>query len=357
MQRGQRKLEHIKYAMQLADGPRTTGFEDLVFVHNCLPEINPADVDLTVTILGKRLRLPFFIDAITGSTDAVTGLNEQLAQIAALAGIGLAVGSQYGAVTRNEGIDSYKIVRTVNPHGLVMANINAQATPQQAQAAVTMLDADALQIHLNAVQELWMSEGDKDFSFWLNNMKKIRETIAVPVIVKETGFGIARRQYDILLENKFTCFDCAGTGGTNFAAIEAKRSGINIGAEFLNWGHPTCWSLLDAGHLSAEALLIASGGIRTCGDVARAFALGADAVAITGPVLKLLLTKGVDAAVEFFNRLGDELKKYMLLLGCSRVYSLRKVPLIIKGATRNYIDCCKYDLAELCNSRRSHQIR
>ena len=353
MQRAQRKLEHIKYALELGDGPAATQLADLRFIHNCLPEINPADIDLSVEILGKRLRLPFFIDAITGGTDAVTEINRKLAQVASRAGVGMAVGSQYGAVREGKGVASYVVVRQEYPDGLILGNISALATPQEAQAAVDMLQADALELHLNAAQELWMPEGDKDYAGLLDNMLAVKERLTVPVIVKETGCGIAREQYELLLAKGFDCFDCAGEGGTNFPAIEARRSGVKLSEDFACWGLPTCWTLLDGQIVSADKLLLASGGIRSGGDAARALALGADAVGVTGSVLRLVVEQGVEAAVAYLEALGQELQRYMLLLGCRRPQELRRAHLFISGATREYIDCRGYNLQALCRSRRT----
>lgn len=356
MQRAKRKLEHIKYALELGDGPASTHLADLRFLHNCLPEVNPADIALSVQILGKRLRLPFFIDAITGSTDAVTDINRRLAQVAAQAGIGLAVGSQFGAVRDGSGLASYAVVREELPDGLVLGNLSALATPAQAQAAVDMLRADALEVHLNAAQELWMAEGDKDYAGLLANMESILATLSVPVVVKETGCGIAAEQYRLLAAKGFTAFDCAGSGGTNFPAIEARRQGIELTEDFASWGVPTCWSLLDAqAVLPKEALLLASGGVRNGADVARALALGADAVGITAPVLALVLEQGVSAAVDYLQRLAEELQKYLLLLGCHKSYDLRRVSLVITGATRDFIASRGYDLLQVCKSRRSQK--
>lgn len=353
MQRAKRKLEHIQYALELGDGPAATHLADLRFLHNCLPEINPADFVLSVEILGKRLRLPFFIDAITGSTDVVTEINRKLAQVAARTGIGMAVGSQFGAVRDGSGVASYTVVREELAEGLVIGNISALATPAQAQAAVDMLQADALEVHLNAAQELWMAEGDKDTCGLLANLVQIRDAVSVPVIVKETGCGIAAEQYELLLEQGFTAFDCAGAGGTNFPAIEAKRQGVELTEEFAAWGVPTCWSLLDAQQtLPHNALLLASGGIRTAGDAARAFALGADAVGITAPLLRLVMEQGVDAAADYVEALADGLQKYMLLLGCLTPKELRDVPLIVMGETRDFIASRGYELAKLCRWRR-----
>lgn len=353
MQREQRKVEHIKCALELEDGPQSTCLEELCLLHNCLPEINPADIDLSVEIFGKRLRLPFFIDAITGSSDAVIEINRQLAQVAQIAGIGLAVGSQYGAVNNNIGLASYEVIREENPNGIVLANLNAHATPEQAQIAVKMLHADALEIHLNVAQELWMSEGDKNYNGLLENMRRIKNYLTVPIIVKETGCGIGLEQYKLLSDLGFSNYDCAGAGGTNFLAIEAKRSNIQLDKDFLTWGIPTCWSLLDAQILPPNNVLIASGGIRTSLDIAKAFALGADAVAITNPVLKILVSNGVNLAISYLENLASDLKKFMSLLGVLNPYSLRKIPIIVSGSTRNYIDCRGYNLRQICKIRRS----
>ena len=354
MQRAKRKLEHIQYALELGDGPARTHLADLRFLHNCLPELNPADIDLSVQIWGKRLRLPFFIDAVTGSTDAVTDINQRLAQVAAAAGVGMAVGSQFGAVRDGSGLGSYEVVRRENPQGLVLANMSALATPAQAQAAVDMLHADALELHLNAAQELWMAEGDKDYRGLLQSCVQIKDALSVPVIIKETGCGIAAEQYTLLAEQGFTAFDCAGAGGTNFPAIEARRQGLVLPDEFAAWGVPTCWSLLDAQQvLPAGALLLASGGIRTAGDAARAFALGADAVGITAPVLQLVLHQGVSAAVSYLRDLAQELERYLLLLGCRAPHELRRVPLVIGGATQNFIASRGYELAAIAKCRRA----
>lgn len=354
MQRAKRKLEHIQYALELGDGPASTHLADLRFLHNCLPEVNPADIDLSVPILGKRIRLPFFIDAVTGSTDAVTEINRKLAQVAVRTGIGMAVGSQFGAVRDGSGLASYAVVRSELGDGLVLGNISALATPAQAQAAVDMLKADALEVHLNAAQELWMAEGDKDYAGLFANLLQIKDKLSVPVIVKETGCGIAAEEYRVLASVGFKAFDCAGAGGTNFPAIEARRRGLKLTEEFASWGIPTCWSMLDAQAVLKEGeLLLASGGIRTGADAARAFALGADAVGITAPVLDLVKHHGVEAACSFLVHIADELQKYLLLLGCKKPYELRYVPLVITGETRDFIASRGYDLVQICQSRRS----
>lgn len=353
MKRAQRKLEHIKYALELGDGPRSTHFEDIRFLHNCLPEVNPADIILSVEFLGKQLRLPFLIDAITGGTDAVLDVNAKVAEAAHALGIAMAVGSQYGAVRDGVGYASYEVVRKYNPNGVVIANTSALATPEQACEAVKMLNADALEVHLNPAQELFMGEGDKDFKGLLDNLLRIRDGIDVPVIVKETGCGIAAEEYARLKAQGFTNFDCAGAGGTNFPAIEAARYGKELASDFAGWGLPTAWTLLDgAATCDKTDLLIASGGIRNASQVAKAFALGADVVGITGIVLRLIQESGVEAVVTYLEELSKQLTNYMLLLGTQAPKALRKVPVIFGGDTLNYILNRDYDLAALSKNRR-----
>lgn len=198
-----------------------------------------------------------------------------------------------------------------------------------------------------------MAEGDKNYAGLLTNMVQIKNALSVPVIVKETGCGIAAEQYRLLIEAGFQYFDCAGAGGTNFPAIEAKRQELILTEEFAAWGVPTCWSLLDAqAVLPKDAVLIGSGGVRSAADAVRVLALGADAVGITSVVLKLVLEEGVEAAVAFFEQLAQELRSYMLLLGVQCVSDLRNVPLIITGETKNFLACRGYELAQVCRKRR-----
>ena len=352
MQRAQRKLEHIKFALETGFGPGSTHFEDIRFIHNCLPEINPADIVLSADLFGKMLKAPFLIDAITGGTDAVTDVNRRLAEVASKTGIAMAVGSQYGSVKSGVGRNSYTVVREMNPDGIIFANISALATPQQAQDAVNMIEADALEIHLNPAQELVMPEGDKCFRGFLDNMLLIRDKVDVPIIVKETGCGIAQEAYEILADNGFTFFDCAGSGGTNFTAIEAKRADVDL-EELAFWGNPTAWSVLDAAvTLDCECFLIASGGIDSAAKVVKAFALGADMVGMSGVILQLLSKQGTEAAIAFIEKLQTALSDYMLLLGCQHVKELREVPMIFCGQTKDFMQCRNYDLVSLSKKRR-----
>lgn len=280
-------------------------------------------------------------------------VNRKLAQVAARVGIGMAVGSQYGAVREDGDKSSYEVVREELGEGLVIGNISALATAEQAQRAVDMLKADALEVHLNAAQELWMAEGDKDYAGLLDKMVQIKDALSVPVIAKETGCGIAAEQYRLLLDAGFRHFDCAGAGGTNFPAIEAARQGVTLSEEFASWGVPTCWSLIDAqAVLPQDAVLLGSGGVQSAADAVRVLALGADAVGITGVVLRLVVEQGVETAVQYFRQLEEELRCYLLLLGAQTPKQLRRVPLVVTGETKDFIACRGYELAKLCRARR-----
>lgn len=353
MKRAQRKLEHIKYALETGFGPASTHFEDIRFLHKCLPELNPADISLSAELFGKELSVPLLVDAITGGTDAVTEINKNIAVLCDALGIAMAVGSQYGAVRTGTGYESYEVIRKYNPHGIVFANISALATPQQAQAAVNMLDADALEIHLNAAQELIMPEGDKEFSGLFDNLLRIRDYVNVPVIIKETGCGIAAEEYLKLQKEGFTFFDCAGAGGTNFPAIEAKRAEESLAPLMAGWGVPTCWSIIDAAVcLEEEHFLIASGGIDSVEKVLKAYALGADMVGMAGIVLRFIVKNDLDGACRFFDNLIHDLKRYLLLLGCKNIKALRTSPLVYTGETVNFIQCRDYELSKISKIRR-----
>lgn len=353
MSRAQRKLEHIRYALETGFGPVSTHFEDIRILNKCLPEINPADIFLSLELFSKKLAAPLLIDAITGGTDAVTEINKNIAVLADAVGIAMAVGSQYGAVRTGEGSESYEIIRKYNPNGIIFANISALATPQQAQTAINMLEADALEIHLNAAQELIMPEGDRNFGGYIDNIRRIRDYVNVPVIIKETGCGIAAEEYLQLKQDGFTFFDCAGAGGTNFPAIEAKRAGVRLDPFMEGWGIPTCWSMIDASEcLEEECFLIASGGIDNAEKMLKAFALGADMAAVTGSILKFIAVNDVDGAQTFLRKMICDLKKYMLLLGCKNTRDLRDIPLIYTGETAAFISCRNYDLSKISRKRR-----
>lgn len=345
MLREQRKLDHIRFALELHDSSsEVTGFDGIYFLHNCLTPVNPDAVDIATHIANLALPVPVFIDAITGGAEKVKDINRNLAIIARRTGMAMAVGSQYGTVKSEIHTDTYTVVREENPKGIVFANISALASPEEAAKAVEMIRADALEIHLNAAQELIMPEGDKNFAMIRKNLARLQNAVSVPVIVKETGCGMAAEQIQELQSMGFTCFNIAGHGGTSFAAIEALRNGRPRYKKFAEWGIPTAWSLIDASHfIHPWDTLIASGGIRSGWQVAQAIAMGADAIGMSGNILAVLLRQGIEDAVTYLQDMIDELKDIMVLTGCRTVKELQQTPLVFTGNTLDFIHSRGYN--------------
>ncbi len=336
--RQSRKLDHLKYTLALDDGPGTNSFADFSLLHNCLPGIAWADVDLATSIAGIPLHHSLIINAITGGAPDVTAINADLASLAKRTGAAMAVGSQFAALEDASVRRSYQIVREVNPDGVLFANLGAHASPDQAAQAVAMIKADALQIHLNAAQELAMAEGDRDFTGYLANIAAIAAASTVPVIVKEVGCGMAREQAAALAAAGVRAIDVGGAGGTNFIAIEAARSAAALPPETLAWGIPTAVSAVEVASALPPAVdLVVSGGIRSPLDAVKSLAIGGRAVAVAAPVVRLLQDEGQEAAADWFGAFLREMRRYMLLVGARSIGDLHNVPLVITGRSREWL--------------------
>jgi isopentenyl-diphosphate delta-isomerase len=348
--RPSRKLEHLRYSLLLHDGPVDNGFADFTLIHNCLPDISWDDLNLSCSIAGIPMKHPIIVNAITGGGMDVLDVNARLAEFSRITGTVMALGSQYSAFENPEVQDSYKIVNKLNPNGDIIANLGAHATVEQAKKAVEMVGAKALQIHLNAAQELFMTEGDRQFSGYLKNIDTICSRLHVPVIVKEVGFGIAKEQALKLIAVGVKAIDVGGAGGTNFVAIESARSGINVSQDALAWGIPTAVSAVEVSSvLSPHVDLIVSGGIRTPLEVIKSLAIGGQAVGIAGPIIRLICENSMDVAVNWFNNFLNELKQYMLLLGAKNLKNLIATPMIITGRSREWLTARKIDINKYSN--------
>lgn len=337
MSRSERKWDHIKLALETGQ-MRKTGLDDIMFNHLSIPETSIDSIKLETKIGELVLSSPIFINAMTGGGGTKTlEINRNLAVVAKETGLGLAVGSQMAALKDREQRETFEIVRKENPNGIIFANIGSEATVEQAEEAVSMIKADALQIHLNVVQELSMPEGDRNFNGMLSRIHKMIDRLDVPVIVKETGFGMGFETVQSLLSIGVYAVDVGGFGGTNFAAIENRR-GIQPLAFFEDWGIPTAVSVAEARHVSSKLPLIASGGIQSSLDIAKVIGLGADAVALAGHVLKILLEEGPEVLVNEINRMKMELTFIMTALGVETIKELQMSPLIISGDTWHRLD-------------------
>jgi len=331
--RKKRKQEHIKYSLELEEKNKRSVFKDITLIHNCIPEINLKEIDISTSLGDLKLKSPIIINAITGGYFGAKEINKQLAKIARELEIPMAVGSQKIALN-GEAEDSFKIVREENPNGIIFANIGADVDISDAVRAVEMLKADALQLHLNIPQEIVMREGRKNFKGILENIKEITHNIKVPVIVKEVGFGIAREQARALIDSGVKIIDVGGFGGTNFIAIENRRRRFNRFKSLEDWGIPTPISLIEViNEANGEADIISSGGLSSGLDVAKSLALGAKAGAFAGLFLYILINKGPLALKNFIKKIKIELKYSMAMTGAKNLEELRQKPILIEGRT------------------------
>ena len=336
MTRAERKLDHITHALSTGQS-RATWLDDIRFVHQALPNISWGEVSLQTQIGELVLGSPFFINAMTGGGGAkTTELNSQLARISREMNIPMAVGSQMAAIRNPDEIETYTTIRKENPDGIIFANLGSEATLDQAKQAVDMLEADALQIHLNVIQELTMPEGDRNFKGALQRIEQLVNTLEVPVFVKETGFGISRETFMKLQEINVAAVDVGGFGGTNFAAIENERRQRKL-TYFNHWGIPTAASLIETTSVNTTIPVIASGGIQHALDIVKCLALGASAVGLAGVFLKTLVNRGEEATIEEIQIIKEDLTMLMVSLGTSSVQELQSAPLIISGELHHYL--------------------
>jgi isopentenyl-diphosphate Delta-isomerase len=334
--RSERKWDHIRYALETGQ-KRLTSFDDIQFIHQSLPNINVSDVSFHQKIGGLSLSSPIFINAMTGGGGEKTySLNKQLAMAARELGLAMAVGSQMSALKDKSEKYTYEVVRKENPSGVLIANLGSEATPDQAKMAIDMLEANALQIHLNVIQELAMPEGDRDFSGALKRIEKIIREIDVPVIVKEVGFGMCKETVESLAGVGVSAVDVGGFGGTNFAEIENKRSD-KMQAFFNQWGIPTAISISEASQSSLPVSIIGSGGFTSSIDIAKGIALGASLTGFAGHFLKILVEEGIESLIEEVSSLHNGLIMIMTALGASSISELQRAPLMISGQTFHWL--------------------
>lgn len=252
-------------------------------------------------------------------------------------GMAVAVGSQMSAIKDPAERQSYQIMRKEYPNGIIIGNLGSEATVDQAKAAIEMIEANALQIHLNAVQELTMPEGDRDFRSALKRIEQIINHVNVPVIVKEVGFGMNKESVLMLQSIGAAAVDVGGYGGTNFAKIENERREKAL-SFFNEWGIPTAVSIVEAKESSQDVAIIGSGGIQSSLDIAKALALGADAVGMAGFILGILMKNGLEVLIEELDILHNELKMIMTALGARTIFDLQQAPVIISGKTHHWLN-------------------
>ena len=337
-----RKADHLRITLEedVRFHEVTTGFERYRFIHRALPEISLEQVDLSISLLGKRLRAPLLISSMTGGTLQAAIINRNLACAAQTHGLAMGVGSQRTGLEEPETADTYR-VRDVAPDILLLANLGAVQLNHgygvdHCRRAVEMIAADALILHLNPLQEALQAGGDTDFRGLLSKIEAVCRALPVPVVVKEVGWGISEVVASQLAAAGVAVIDVAGAGGTSWSEVEAHRTSDphvrRIAVHFAEWGLPTAESLLRARRGAPDTPLIASGGIRSGLEVAKALALGATAVGIATPFLKPA-TISAEAVSEEVTLILRELRTAMFCIGAATVAQLKDTPFLERIGT------------------------
>ncbi|WP_390409664.1 type 2 isopentenyl-diphosphate Delta-isomerase [Lacticaseibacillus jixiensis] len=327
-----RKDEHVFLAEKYFQPHAQAGFEQVRFIHNPLPETTVAEVNVAPGVFDWRW--PIYINAMTGGSKQTGQYNQALGRIAAACGVAIASGSQSVALREPELAATFTGLRDNDPSGFIFANLGANATLTQAQTAIKMLDANALELHLNAVQETVMPEGDRAF-IWLDQIQQLAAHLSVPVVVKEVGNGFTKSAIAALVKRGVGYIDIGGHGGTSFGQIEnARTTDPSVFADLADFGQTTVESLLEAS--GAQATIFATGGIRTPLDVLKALRLGATAVGISGLVLHWLIQDGEAQAIARLQAWQAALPRLLAMLGAKDLTALRDVPVIYSAELINY---------------------
>lgn len=344
-----RKSSHIKICLEKDVEAHTikTGFDDIYLVHTSLPEINTVNIDLSTHFCGKKLSAPIVIEAMTGGTKQSKEINSLLAGAAESLGIAMGVGSQRVAIENPELTDTFKIVREKAPNAFLIANIGAAQLAKgfglrEVKIAIDMIEADALAIHLNPLQEAVQPEGEANFAKVIEKIRELTNSIDIPIIAKETGAGISAEVAKNLESAGVKCIDVSGAGGTSWAAVEYYRATKardaqrqSIAKAFWDWGIPTAVSIVEVSKSTALPV-IASGGVRTGMNVAKAIALGADLAGMSLPLLKPAFV-GQEKILKTLKMLIEELKTTMFLSGAKSISDLKSIPVIVTGFTAEWL--------------------
>ena len=330
-----RKSDHIRINLeQNVQSGLTSGLERYRFIHQALPELNLEEVDLSQTIFGKILRAPVLISSMTGGTAEAATIYRVLAEAAQATGIAMGVGSQRAAIEHPELASSFQI-RPAAPDILLFANLGAvqlnyRYGVDECRRAVDMIQADALILHLNALQEAVQPEGDTRFAGLVDRIEAVCRTLPVPVIAKEVGWGFSEQDARRLANAGVAAIDVAGAGGTSWTQVEMHRaqneSQARLAAAFVDWGAPTAEAILNVRRAVPTLMVIASGGLRSGVDIAKCIALGANVGGMAGPFLKAAV-RSPDAVIQTIHEIRREIQTAMFAAGAGNIDQLKSTPL------------------------------
>jgi isopentenyl-diphosphate delta-isomerase len=351
-----RKSDHLDICQEenVQTHGATTGFEEIYLVHRALPEIERSKIDLSTTVFNHKFSVPLIVEAMTGGVDKATKINAAIATAVEKLGIGMGVGSQRAAIEYPTLEHTFSVVRKKAPKAFILANLGgAQLVREygvkEAKKAVMMLQANALAIHLNPLQEAVQPEGDTGYVGLLKKIEDMVHALDVPVVVKETGAGISAEDAEKLEDAGVAGIDIAGAGGTSWAAVEYHRAKKNrkelhqhLGEAFWDWGIPTAASLIETTQ-RVHIPVIASGGIRSGIDMAKALALGASLTGVACPILGPAV-HGASEVEKKLQLLIKELRNAMFLVGADSVQGLKKVPVIVTGKMADWLTMRGFDL-------------
>ncbi len=343
-----RKDDHIRIIEEEDVETSGTGFADIELVHDALPEIHRDEIDTSTTLFGHELAAPIVIESMTGGHPNTTKINRNLAEAAQQMNVAMGVGSQRAGIELDDEalLESYTVVRDVAPDAFLYGNVGAaqllEYDVDDVEQAVEMIDADAMAIHLNFLQEAVQPEGDVDARGCLAEIEQVASDLSVPIVVKETGNGISRETATRLADAGVDAIDVAGQGGTTWSGIESYRAAAvgadrqeAIGQLFRAWGVPTAVSTHEAA--SIHDCVIASGGVRSGLDIAKAIALGARAGGLAKPFLRPA-GQGTEAVVDLLETLELELRTAMFVTGSASVEELQSADHVVLGRTKEYLD-------------------
>jgi isopentenyl-diphosphate delta-isomerase len=337
-QTSSRKSEHIHINLEEnVNSALSTGLEKYHFTHKALPEINLEEVDLKVIIFEHELNAPLLISAMTGGTDEAAEINRRLAIAAQETGIAIGIGSQRAAIEDASLEETFR-VRGVAPDIMLFANLGAVQLNygygvEECQRAVDMIEADALVLHLNPLQEAVQPEGETRFVGLVDKIAEVCKAISVPVIAKEVGWGISEQTARQLVEAGVAAIDVAGAGGTSWTQVEMYRSKTEsqarLAGAFIGWGIPTADSIQQVRNGAPETPVFASGGLRSGVDIAKSIALGAALGGMASPYLKAAV-ESAELTVQTIHEISREMKVCMFAAGATDIKQLMQTPLLKK---------------------------